>query len=124
MGARVLLVDDEPDIRLLARIALQAEGHDVTEAATGEEALELVETEDPDLVILDIRLPGLDGWEVLERVRTDRDPDTMPIVMMSAHSSDSTLERARRAGSNDYIVKPFKVDDLIRVVNEQARGAA
>jgi DNA-binding response OmpR family regulator len=117
--ASVLIVDDEPDIRMLARLALEADGHSATEASTGEKALELAGDANFDIVLLDIRLPGLDGWDVLRTLRSDRGPDDLPIVIMSAHSSESTLIRARQEGSNDYIVKPFKVDDLLRIVAEQ-----
>ena len=117
--AVVLIVDDEPDIRMLSRLALEAEAHDVEEAPTGEKALELVASSDFDLVLLDIRLPGIDGWGVLKALRADHTPDELPIVIMSAHSSESTLIRARQEGCNDYIVKPFKVDDLLRIVKEQ-----
>ncbi len=117
MGSHILVVDDEPDIRMLARLALETEGHEVTEAATGEEALDLAGS--VDLVLLDIRLPGVDGWDVLKKLRAETAPDALPIVMMSAHSSESTLERARQLGSNDYIIKPFTVDDLLRIVDEQ-----
>lgn len=117
--AAVLIVDDEPDIRMLTRLSLEGDAHEVVEAATGEKALELAGSSDFDLVLLDIRLPGIDGWDVLRSLRADHGPDELPIVIMSAHSSESTLIRARQEGSNDYIVKPFKVDHLLRVVAEQ-----
>ncbi|MDQ3955032.1 MAG: response regulator [Actinomycetota bacterium] len=117
--AAVLIVDDEPDIRMLTRLSLETEAHEVVEASTGEHALELAGSSAFDLVLLDIRLPGIDGWDVLKSLRTDHGPDELPIVIMSAHSSESTLIRAREEGCNDYIVKPFKVDDLLRIVREQ-----
>lgn len=115
----ILIVDDEPDIRMLTRLALEAEGHTITEASTGEKAIELSSDSAFDLVLLDIRLPGLDGWDVLRRLRADHKPEELPVVIMSAHSSESTLIRARQEGSNDYIVKPFKVDELLKIVAEQ-----
>jgi DNA-binding response OmpR family regulator len=117
--AAILIVDDEPDIRMLSRLALEAEAHEVIEAPTGERALELVASSEFDLVLLDIRLPGIDGWDVLKALRAEHQPDDLPIVIMSAHSSESTLIRARQEGCNDYIVKPFKIDDLLRIVEDQ-----
>ena len=116
MSARVLVVDDEPDIRMLTRMMLEGAGHEVIEAPNGEKALEILDTETPSLILLDIRLPGIDGWAVLERV-TARTQDPVPVVMMSAHSSEQTLARAAKEGSAGYLVKPFKEAELLRYVD-------
>ncbi len=115
----VLVVDDEPDIRLLVRLMLETAGHEVTEAATGEAALAAVAERRPDLLLLDIRLPGMDGWEVLRKLRAE-DDDRLPIVIMSAHSSELTLERASRLGSDDYLIKPFSQEEILRIVERFA----
>lgn len=122
--AAILIVDDEPDIRMLTRLSLEAEAHEVVEASTGEQALELAGSSTFDLVLLDIRLPGIDGWDVLRSLRATHTSDELPIVIMSAHSSESTLIRAREEGCNDYIVKPFKIDDLLGIVREQTSAQA
>ena len=119
MSPRILVVDDEPDIRMLTRMMLEGSGHEVIEAPTGEHALKILETENPDLLLLDIRLPGIDGWEVLRRV-TARTVDPVPVVMMSAHSSEGTLARAAEEGSVGYLVKPFKEAELLRYVDTKA----
>lgn len=120
MSRTVLVVDDEPDIRLLTKLMLTAGGYRVIEAATGEEALSALTSQPVDLVFLDIRLPGIDGWEVLRRVQESDQLAELPIVMMSAHTSPSTLARARDAGSAGYLVKPFKEEELLEYVEDLA----
>lgn len=114
MSKTVLLVDDEPDIRFTARFMLEMEGYSLLEAATGEKALELLGETTPDAILLDIRLPGIQGWDVLDHVRTTN-PE-IPVVMMSAHSSGDTMQRAMDEGSTAYLLKPFKQDELLRVL--------
>lgn len=119
MSKTVLLVDDEPDIRFTARFMLETEGYSLLEAATGERALELLEDTTPDAILLDIRLPGIQGWDVLSHVRQEK-PD-VPVVMMSAHSSGDTMKRAIDGGSTAYLLKPFKQDELLRVLADVTR---
>lgn len=121
MSPRILVVDDEPDIRMLARMILEGEGHEVLEATTGEECLALLEAESPALIFLDIRLPGIDGWQVLERLTGSEAGEPIPIVMMSAHSSAEALIRAQEEGSAGYLVKPFRVNDLLEFANAHVR---
>lgn len=116
MSKTVLLVDDEPDIRFTARFMLEPEGYSLVEAETGEQALEFLGKSTPDAILLDIRLPGIQGWDVLEHVRLNQ-PD-VPVVMMSAHSSGDTMKRAMREGSTAYLLKPFKQDELLRVLDD------
>lgn len=113
MSAKVLVIDDEPDIRMLTRMWLELEGHTVIEAENGEDGLGLLASEKPDLTFLDIRLPGIDGWEVLRRIR-EQHPDAV-VIMMSAHSSGHTLDKAKEKGSTGYLVKPFKRDDILGI---------
>ncbi|MGH2786809.1 MAG: response regulator [Actinomycetota bacterium] len=114
MSTRVLVIDDEPSIRVLVRMVLEEDGYTVLEAANGEKGLDVAEQESPHLVLLDIRLPGIDGWEVLRRLR-DREPPPV-VVMMSAHSSEPTLRRAEREGSSGYLIKPFRHVELLEIV--------
>ena len=115
MSKTVLLVDDEPDIRFTARFMLEPEGYALLEAPTGEAALELLAETTPDAILLDIRLPGIQGWEVLDHVRKSQ--PGIPVVMMSAHSSGDTMQRAMDEGSTAYLLKPFKQDELLRVLD-------
>jgi len=124
MSRSILVVDDEPDIRLLARMTLETQGHDVAEAGDGEEALEMIERETPDLVLLDIRMPELDGWGVLERLRADARLERLSVVMMSAHSDPATLQRALDGGCSGYLTKPFSNKELLRAVERYAGSRA
>lgn len=113
---RVLVVDDELDIVLMLRIALRQAGHDSLQAMTGEAALDLLKNETVDVMLLDIRLPGIDGWEVLQRVRADTDLQALKVIMMSAHSSPATMTHASDLGSDAYLTKPFTLDELTDVL--------
>jgi two-component system alkaline phosphatase synthesis response regulator PhoP len=121
LTTRVLVVDDEPDLRLLVRLSLEAFGFEIFEAGNGQEALDAISKDPPDVVLLDIKLPVVDGWEVLRRLREADDP--LPVIMLSAHASDTTSKRAMEAGSNGYIAKPFRPKEL-RDVIEQAKEAS
>lgn len=114
---RVLVVDDEPDIFLMVRVALQAAGHEPLEAGSGEAALDVLGREPVDVMLLDIRLPGIDGWEVLERARADAGLRALKIVMMSAHSSPGTKARAADLGCDAYLTKPFSLAELTDIVD-------
>lgn len=117
---RVLIVDDEQDIRLLARFMLRPAGYEVLEAGSGEECLSMLAEDMPDLLLLDIRMPGIDGWDVLQTVKRDPQRKHIPIVMMSAHASGHTMSKAKDAGSDGYVVKPFKEKDLLSTVKRFA----
>lgn len=118
----VLVVEDDPSMRLLVTVNLELAGFRVTAAATGAEGLELAENERPDVILLDVMLPDLGGFEVAERL-----PET-PIVFMSARTSESDLERGRGVGAIDYVTKPFDPmalpDRLREDLEEFERGGA
>jgi two-component system, OmpR family, response regulator len=107
---RVLLIEDEAAIVRYLERGLREEGHQVESAATGEDGIELAASEDVDLVIIDIGLPGLDGHQVLATIR-DRKP-TLPAIMLTARDDVSSKVRALDAGADDYIVKPFSFAEL------------
>ena len=112
----VLVIEDDPDIRLLARLSLQDAGHDVAEVETGEEGLDALERIVPDVILLDIRLPGIDGWKVLESVKRSPKFRGVTVIMMSAHSSGHTVEIAKARGADGYIVKPFRQAELLETI--------
>ena len=123
MSLRVLVVDDESDIRLSMGLALRLAGHEVLEAATGDEAVRCVVQETPDAVLLDLRLPDIDGWEVLERLRDlGRFPE-VPVVVGSADADPAARRRALSAGCAGYLVKPFEPDALLALVEDEAVDA-
>ena len=113
---RLLVVDDDPDIRLLLRFELAAEGHDIVEAGNGQQALDLLESGSIDLMLLDMMMPVLDGWAVLRAV----DPATAPpIVVITALASDGDRHVAEllELGAIDVIAKPFDPGWLVRLVD-------
>ena len=114
---RILVIDDEEDILLMIRIALEFDGFTVSTASTGEDGLELARKDPPDVILLDIRLPGIDGWEVLERLRADKRLSGTPVVMISAHATPSTPKRALGLGATAYLTKPFRPDELREAVS-------
>ena len=116
MGRTVLVVDDEQDIRVLARVTLQSAGYRVIEASSGQEALAAIETEGPDVVLLDIRMQDMDGWEVLEKLRHADLLDDLRVVVCSAHEMASAPERARERGAAGFLLKPFMPEELVEAV--------
>jgi len=116
--SRVLVVDDDPDIRGLLRELLERAGHRVSEAPDGNEGLRLFYAEQPDLVILDISMPGLDGWATLERIRELSDA---PVLMLTARAEELDKVRGLRAGADDYVTKPFGRQELLARVDAQLR---
>jgi two-component system KDP operon response regulator KdpE len=105
----ILVVDDEAAIVRLVRATLQAEGHSVLTASRGEEALELMDEQRPDLVVLDLMMPGIDGFETLRRIRTK---SQVPVIMLTARTADADKLKGLSGGADDYITKPFNPDEL------------
>ena len=113
---RILVVDDDPRLLHIVAMYLSIEAFDVATAGNGEDGLREVEANKPDLVILDIMMPGMDGIEMCRRIRTNPDTATIPVLMFSALSGDDDVERARLAGANHLITKPFNLVGLGSVV--------
>ena len=104
---RVLVVDDERSIRLLCRVNLVASGIEVLEASDGREGLELARQERPDLVLLDVMMPGLDGWTVARELASDEETREIPIVFLTARADPSDRRLGEQLGGVGYVVKPF-----------------
>src|SRR3954449_864037 len=119
-GAQVLVIDDDETIRAVVSRIVETAGATATEAATGEDGLRALYDGRPDVVILDIGLPGLDGWQVLERIRQLTD---LPVVMVSAHDDELEKVRALQAGADDYVTKPFGAPELLPRLQVQVRRA-
>jgi two-component system, NtrC family, nitrogen regulation response regulator NtrX len=109
--SRILVIDDESAIRDSLRMTLEYEGYEVLLAATGQEGLTLAERESPDLVLLDVKMPGMDGLEVLERLRAMT--DTLPVIVVSGHGTISTAVEATKKGAFDFIEKPFASERVL-----------
>jgi len=119
MGERhILVVDDDPDIRTLLRELFDRTGFSVAEAGDGEEALRVFFDERPDLVVLDVAMPRLDGWQTLERIREVSD---VPVVMLTAKATELEKTRGLRAGADDYVTKPFGRQELLARVDALLR---
>ncbi len=114
--SRILVVDDEPGIVDIAKTNLEGHGFIVIEAYDGEEALEKVKEEKPDLVVLDILMPEMDGWDVLERIESDPELSGIPVIMLTARVSDEDVLRGLEAGAVEYMTKPFYPEDLVAAV--------
>jgi DNA-binding response OmpR family regulator len=115
---RILVVDDDPDIRGLLRELLDRRGFSVLEAGNGQEALQVFFDERPDLVLLDVQMPVLDGWKTLERIRELSD---VPVVMVTAKGTELEKTRGLRAGADDYVTKPFGRQELLARVEALLR---
>lgn len=113
---RILLVDDDPRLQDIVGLYLDMEGYEVAKASNGEDGLREVEANPPDLVIMDIMMPGMDGIEACRRIRGNPDTAHIPVLMFSALSGDDDVERARLAGANHLITKPFTLVGLGSVV--------
>ncbi|MEU9853413.1 response regulator transcription factor [Streptomyces sp. NPDC047974] len=117
---RLLVVEDDPDLALALRVLLTRGGHDVSLAADGREALRLLFAERPALMVLDLVLPGLDGWEVLDRTR---DMSDLPVLVLSGLGELDDRVRGLRSGADDYLVKPFAQAELLARVEALLRRA-
>ena len=113
---RILVVDDDPRLLHIVEMYLRIEGYDVKTASNGEDGLREVDNQQPDLVILDIMMPGMDGIEACKKIRTNPQTANVPVLMFSALSGDDDVERARLAGANHLITKPFNLVGLGSVV--------
>ncbi|MDN3556240.1 response regulator transcription factor [Halomonas maura] len=114
--AKVLVVDDEPNIVLSLEFLMQQAGFEVTTAGDGEAALDCVAAAPPDLLLLDISLPGISGFDVLERLRADPALARLPIIMLTAHGREVEREKGLALGADDYITKPFSTQALVEKV--------
>jgi DNA-binding response OmpR family regulator len=108
----VLAADDDEDILGLVAFRLERSGYDVLQARDGEEAFELAVREQPDLAVLDVMMPKLDGFEVTRRLRAEAATSRMPIILLTARAQDADVQQGFDAGADDYIRKPFSPNEL------------
>jgi DNA-binding response OmpR family regulator len=118
MALTVLVIDDEAPIRLLCRVNLEAEGMQVLEAEDGHSGLEAARAESPDAVLLDVMMPGIDGWTVAERLLEDEATRRIPIIFLTARADIRDRARGLDAGGIDYITKPFNPVELAGLVKD------
>jgi len=123
--ARILVVDDEKDIRNLLRQVLEHAGYQVETAANGREALEMVERSLPDLMLLDIMMPELDGWEVCRQVKSKQKTKHLPVILLTVRNQPlDKIVGTEVVGADDYITKPFDLDDLLARVEQRLKAAS
>ena len=115
---RVLVVDDEAPIRLLCRVNLEAEGMKVLEAADGVEGVETAKAERPDVILLDVMMPGMDGWQVAENLVDDEATSHIPLIFLTARAELRDRAKGLELGGIDYITKPFNPVELASIVQQ------
>jgi DNA-binding response OmpR family regulator len=115
-GKRVLICDDDPAILRVLEVNLEVEGYEVLLAHHGEEAYEVAVAEHPDLIILDIMMPRLDGYETCAKLKAEDTTKDIPIVFLSAKAQQSDIDRGKNFGVDDYLTKPFDPSELLDVV--------
>jgi DNA-binding response OmpR family regulator len=113
---RILICDDDPVILRLLQVNLELEGYEVLLAHDGEEAYDVATNESPDLVILDIMMPRMDGYQAVQALKGDAKTSAIPVVFLSAKAQQSDIDRGLRHGVSDYLTKPFDPGELLEIV--------
>ena len=118
----ILIVEDYDDVRGMLKVLLESEEFQVLEAGSGSEALEVIKKQRPDAILMDLALPGFDGFETIRRIRTLDGFRNTPIVVLTAYTAPSTYETALSAGSNYFMAKPIDFDDLLALLKQMFEG--
>ncbi len=118
MKKRILVVEDQEDNRQIIRDLLSAKGYELVEATTGEEGLKLAATGKPDLILMDIQLPGMDGYEVTRRIKAKPELNHIPIIVVTSYALSGDDKKAFDAGCNGYVTKPFSPRVLLAKIRE------
>jgi two-component system cell cycle response regulator DivK len=118
MGSRILMIEDQEDNRRILRDLLTSAGYEVIEAVTGEEGVAMAQTHHPDLILMDIQLPGLDGYEATRRIKADPALRQIPIIAVTSYALSGDDTKAAAAGCDGYVTKPFRPRLLLAKVRE------
>jgi DNA-binding response OmpR family regulator len=116
----VLLVDDEPDFVELTKMRLEGNGYKVLTASNGQEGLDVARSQKPDLILLDVMMPDMDGYQMLKKVRVDPEIRSTPVVMLTAKGETRSMLKAKEMGSTDYLIKPCEPEELMKWVRRYA----
>ena len=118
MSRRILVIEDQEDNRRILRDLLTSAGYEVIEAGTGEDGVSMAETQRPDLILMDIQLPGVDGYEATRRIKANPTLKPIPIIAVTSYALSGDETKAREAGCNAYVTKPFSPRALLAKVRE------
>jgi two-component system cell cycle response regulator DivK len=121
MSARILVVEDHEDNRRIVRDLLTSVGYEMIEARTGEDAVRLAEAERPDLILMDIQLPGIDGLEATRRIRESPALQSIPVIAVTSYALSGDDAKVRQAGCDDYVAKPFSPRALLAKIRERLK---
>ena len=114
---KIMLVDDEPDIRLIERIILEKNGYEIIETESGEDCLETIKTEKPDIILLDIMMPGINGWETAKQIKESDDTKDIPVIMVTVKGSEEDMTKSFQYGHSDgHIAKPIIKEKLLNTI--------
>lgn len=111
--AKILIAEDDPDIRELVAFTLRFAGHEVVAASNGEEAVQLAARELPDLILMDVRMPRMTGYDACRAIKANSELKDIPIVFLSAKGQESEIQTGLEAGAEEYLLKPFALDQLM-----------
>lgn len=117
-----MVVDDDESIRSFIRFSLDQEGFEVIEQRSGEGALKLLENRIPDLILLDIMMPGMDGFEVIKKIRSNAKWNKVPVIFITAHADPENTAKAKAAGAQGFMEKPLRFNELLRQIFDAING--
>ncbi len=120
---RILVADDDPSILRLLQLNFELEGYEVSTASDGEEALAKARASSPDVVVLDVMMPGMDGWEVCRRLKEDETMRDVPVILLTALGQEQERRHGMSVGASEYVMKPFDPDQLVQMVKGTLSGA-
>ena len=120
---RILVADDDPSILRLLQLNFELEGYEVSTASDGEEALAKARASSPDVVVLDVMMPGMDGWEVCRRLKEDETMRDVPVILLTALGQEQERRHGLAVGASEYVMKPFDPDQLVQMVKGTLSGA-
>ncbi len=116
--ARIVVADDDPDILSIVTMSLEAMGHEVSRATNGQEAVDVTRAIHPDLVVMDLMMPGVDGYEATSILKASPTTSSIPVLALTAKAMRGDEERGRLAGVDAYITKPFRISQVLQVINQ------
>lgn len=120
MQKKILIVDDEPEFAEMIKMRLEANGYEVVAAYDGKEGLAKASSENPDLILLDVMMPGMDGFQVLKSLRANDATENIPTVMLTARGESKSIFKSQDLGATDHLIKPCESKDLLDVIKKHA----